>query len=589
MEKTPIQHRPFQRSGKLVIGKFYAYLLPTIMMNVALSLGIIIDGIIVGNFLGTEAFSAVNICAPIMFGFSAIYALFGVGGSTVMAHAKGRMDNDTANTVFTLSILGLIVISLILGGIGFIFSDNIAMLLSGGSKLYPLVKDYFTILIIGAPFLIVVPGTVYFIRTDSRPKLSANILILANVFNLIFDLIFINVFKMGIAGAALASVLGYVLGAGISLMYFMSKDRTLKFIKPLKKDLAQYGNILTTGLPTALYGATGFIKNLSINTIILSTVGADGVAMFAVCLNILAMSSIAIGGTAQTLVPVVGCTYGEKDYQGIRAIMKTALATVIALCLFLLIIFELFPIQVAGIFGISASQILTPLETAIRLFALSLPFFGINFLMMCYYQTIKRKVISSTITILDNLVFILPLIFIFQFLLGNEGIWLAFLVAELLTLGTTLVIVLWVRRKSAADLSPFLLLETLDAQILDLTIENNMFDASSVSEAFMAFGKEHNMDEKQRNRVGVIAEELTANIIRYGSSKQKRSYIDIRLIIIDSEIILRIRDDGIPFNPVKYIKSHPLKDTYGLSLVSKMAKDFEYTYVLNFNNIMVRI
>lgn len=87
MEKTHIQNTPFQRSGKLVVGKFYAYLLPTVMMNVALSLGVIVDGIIVGNFLGTEAFSAVNICAPITFAFYAIYALFGLGGSTVVAHS----------------------------------------------------------------------------------------------------------------------------------------------------------------------------------------------------------------------------------------------------------------------------------------------------------------------------------------------------------------------------------------------------------------------------------------------------------------------------------------------------------------------
>lgn len=190
----------FKRSGVLLRRRFFSYLLPTIMMNAALSLGIIVDGIIVGNLLGTAAFAAVNICAPITFLFSAVYALIGIGGSIVVAHCKGRMDHDGANLNFTLALAGLLVISVLFATVGTLLAAPIAVLLSGGSALEPLVKDFFAVLVLGAPVLITVPGLVYFIRTDSHPKLAANILIIANVVNLLLDLLFMGALTWVSAG-----------------------------------------------------------------------------------------------------------------------------------------------------------------------------------------------------------------------------------------------------------------------------------------------------------------------------------------------------------------------------------------------------
>lgn len=589
---TPAENiieKTFVRSGVLLQKKFYSYLVPTVIMNLALSLGVVVDGIIVGNILGTDAFSAVNICAPVLYFFSALYALFGVGGSTVAARMKGAMDNDSANKVFTLSIGGLILSSCLIGVLCFIFSDSISAVLSGKSRLQELVKTYFTVLSLGIPFLVTIPGAVYFIRTDSRPKLAANILILANALNLAFDLVFMGVFNMGIEGAGLATVLGYILGSFLGIKYFASNARTFKFVKINKSDLKRFSSILGTGIPSALAGATVFIKNFAINSILLKTLGPGGVAMFAVCLNTLAVSGIIIGGTAQTLVPVLGCTYGEKDYQGIRLIMKMAVLTVTGLCIFMVLLFFAFPGQIAWIFGIDAAHLMAPLTSAIRIFSLSLPFFGLNFVMICYFQTIDRKLFSSMIVILENLVFILPLMILMEKLVGEPGIWISFIVAEILTLGTVFLVSFMIRKKSGNTLSPILLLEKIDAKMLDVTIHFSIENATGISDEIIQFCKQNNISSERANRAGLIAEELTTNIIRFGKGRNSDNLIDIRLSIAGDDIVLRIRDDGIPFNPVEYIRKNGTEKSFGLNIVNQMAKKFDYTYALNFNNTAVSL
>ncbi|MDK2961360.1 MAG: hypothetical protein PWP20_486 [Eubacteriaceae bacterium] len=540
----------FKRSGILLKKKFFSYLFPTVMMNVALSLGMIVDGIIVGNLLGTEAFSAVNICAPLIYFFNAMYALHGVGGSTLVAHSKGKMDHALANRLYTLSLMGLLATSVLVALIGFFASGSIAHAISGGSVLEPLVYDYFRLQIMGAPLLVVVPGMVYFIRTDSRPQFAANILIIANVVNLCCDMIYMGVFNMGISGAALATLTGYLVGGLVSLHYFLSKSKTLHLVS-VKEDLFKnYKSILSTGVPSALFGITGFIKNFSVNTIVLATLGPNGVAMFGVCLNTLSLSSIVIGGTSQTVIPVVGCVYGEKDYKGIQTVIKTALKTVGGLCSVILLILLLFPAQIAALFGITDPDILVSINSAIRTFAFSLPFFGINFLMVSYFQTIKRRLFSSTITVMENIIILLPLMLLFENAFGEMGIWIA---------------------------------------ILDVTIHNKMDEAVGLSQVIIDFCLKNGLAKNKASHAGLIAEELATNIISYGFKDQAIHFMDIRLNILPESLILRIRDDGMPFNPVSYIEKEAVEESLGLELVKKMSDDFEYSYVLNFNNVMVEI
>jgi anti-sigma regulatory factor (Ser/Thr protein kinase) len=241
------------------------------------------------------------------------------------------------------------------------------------------------------------------------------------------------------------------------------------------------------------------------------------------------------------------------------------------------------------IFGIKGAGLMEPLKSAIRIFSLSLPFFGLNFVMICYFQTINRKLLSSVSIILENIVFILPLVILMEKFTGEKGIWISFILAEILTLGTVFIVSFIIRKKSSKNLSPFLLLEDIDAKIFDVTIDSSIENAAGISDEIIKFCIKNKISPKRANYAGLIAEELTANIVRFGKEKKTKSFIDIRLSISKNEIVLRIRDDGVPFNPVLYIKKQGAENSIGLNLVNKMAKKFDYTYALNFNNTAVLV
>ncbi len=462
----------YERNGKLIQSVFKKYFLPTIMMTMALSIGIIVDGIIVGNTLGSDALAAVNLVLPVTLCFSTIYALFGVGGSVLASIAKGMRDNRRADVSFTLSILMMFTFSIIFLVAGLVFLDQLARLLAGNSTFQPLVREYLSILIYGAPLLIVVPGIVYFVRADGRPSLASTVLLVANAVNLILDLVFILGFKMGIGGASLATVLGYAVGLLVLLGYFLSNERSLHFIYFRKEELKAVAKIAICGIPSAVGASLMFIKILSINAIVLARLGPSGMVAFSVCLSCLSFVSMFIAGTAQTMMPIVATLYGEKDHAGVRYTVIRALKVVMLSSTFLVLVFELFPGTVLYVFGIRGGAELIQGSQAIRIFALSLIGTGFSFLMMYYFQIIQRSLIATVITIVQGVAVVVPGAFLLSIFWGSIGIWIAFLLTEICTFVLILVITKVIAKRSDGSLEGLFLLTRSAAEqyLLDVTI-----------------------------------------------------------------------------------------------------------------------
>lgn len=582
----------YERNGQLVRRVFKKYFLPTIMMSMALSMGVIIDGIIVGNALGSDALAAVNLVLPVTLGFSMIYALFGIGGSVLASIAQGQRENHRADVLFTLSILLMLAVSLVFLLAGSAYLDKLVQLLAGSSSLQTLVGAFLGILIYGAPLLIVVPGITYFVRSDGRPHLASAVLIIANVVNLILDLIFILGFNMDIRGAALATVVGYAAGLLVLGVYFLDQGRNLHFSLINLKDLKITAKIVVCGIPSAVGSGLLFVKILCINAIVLLTLGPSGMVTFSVCLSCLSLVSMFIGGAAQTMMPIVGTLYGEKDQAGVRFTVNRALQVVMASCIFLVVIFELFPGAVLYLFGIrDAAEFQLGIQ-AIRIFALSLIGTGFSFLMMYYFQIIQRSVFSTAIAVVQGVAVVVPGAFLLSSRWGSFGIWISFLIAEICTFlliwGVTAVL----SKRSGGSLEGIFLLETSkEAEpLLDVTIANEKNEAVGLSEKVVQFCIRHKIDDKTARQVGLAVEEMAVNTIEHGYKKDKKTYIDISIRINEEEVIIGLRDDGLPFDPTMYQPEE--KNTYscsGIMLVKAIAKSVDYSRLIGLNSVIIKI
>lgn len=421
-----------KRNGRLTDRKFMEFFFPSVLMSASISLSIIIDATIVGNVLGSSELAAMNLIMPLTLCFSAISGMFGIGSATCISLFKGEMDSENANKSLMLSVMAWFVCSLIGICLGFFANDTIAKFLSGNSGLESLVSQYLTVYLLGSPFTFMMLIFPHIIRADGQPKLSSNILVVANVVNLCLDIVFMKYMNMGLAGGALATITGYGVGAVLCIIYIKSKNRTLKFTKLKASDFKLYADMFNMSVSSIFGQGLMFAKIWIFNMIVAKEGGQTGLTAFSVCSSCLAFVSMFIAGAAQTMMPMVGAFYGADDNTAIKFTVKRALKIVLGCCVVISVLFEIFPEFILKFYGVTEGEAVSVGILAVRLFSISLSGIGFSFLFMYYVQSSKRPTFSMQICALEGFVIIVPVCILFSKLFGENGIWISYTVNEIL-------------------------------------------------------------------------------------------------------------------------------------------------------------
>lgn len=603
----------FQRNGRLLYKRFAQYFVPTVLMSVALYMSMVIDGVIVGNMLGPEALAAVNLGAPLVTAYSVVFALFGMGGSVLAAFYKGKREHATANSVFTIALGCMALLSLLFIVLGTPLREELAVMLTGGHDvLKAQVLRFITPLVYGCPLLIMLPGIVYFIRTDGSPGLAAAALITANIVNLVGDILFIALMD-DIAGASIATVTGYAVGCGLLGVYFRSKRRGLRLAVP-QNPLPLTLSVIKSGAPAGLNMLFNLLKIFCINRMVIAIAGEAGMVAFSVCLSCWQLVSMFISGAAQTMMPMIGVLYGEGDITGIRFVFKRALTVLIASSLLLTALLECFPEELLRFFGISGQEFLDAGITAVRVFALSLVGMAFSALMLYYNQTIHRQGMATAIAAAEGVLVVVPVAWILSGFFGITGIWLAFVITEVLVACLIFCLTRKVCMRSHGRLTGLLMLPAPDPALaaLDVTITNQADEAVSLSGMVIDFCRDKGLDSVTATRLGLAVEEMAVNTARHGGGLPGKNFIDISVALTDEEARITFRDDGKPFNPVEYTEGSasspgPIAEEHtlteksltaekrkadfsspsGLGLIRGLAHSLDYAYTLGFNTTTV--
>lgn len=573
----------FERKQYLISKKFWQYLLPTILMAMSNSLAIVIDGMIVGNLLGARELAAVNLATPLSLMFSTIFAMIGVGGSNLMSFAKGSRNVERSNQIFSISVLLLFLGSIIFPVIGFFFVRQATSALSGQESLNVLVQSYIRVLLFGAPLIVLVSGFTFFIRSDGFPAYASKVLIISNVVNLTMDIVYIKVFGFGIAGAAYATLTGYSVGALLVLFFMLKINNQLHFAKIPANIFREIYSILSTGITSALGQIFIFIKIISINHIVLNTLGTVGMVAFSVCISCLSLVSLFIAGATQTMMPIVGVMLGEKDWRGIKFAVMPAFRFVLYSASLLIVVFLFFPKQILALYGVYEQEFLKTGTEALRFFAPSLLGVAFSFVMMYYNQVVNRKLLAISISVIQGLS-VIPIAFFLAKVFGGKGIWLSFSLAEILSAILIFSVSIYIRKAHKGKYETvFLFNKNRHHKELDLTIDGNSDAAVNVSKEITDFASNLGVSNKTSMFVGLAAEEMTMHIIN--NNNIGNSHIDIVAKIDSEEIILRFRDDGIALNPLAC--NDDLNTN--IYLLKKIAKQLDYVRVIGLNSTIVTL
>ena len=577
-----------RRNNRLLSAKLNKYIVPGIMMSLALQLGNIVDTIFVSNLIGVEAMSAVTMSLPVETIIQLTGYCLGIGGSIAAGNMLGKRDKESASKLFSATFLVTLVVGIIFSICAFPTAAPIARLLvPGGGILQNYTRDYIRISMLGAPVIGIGLLVVNYLGVENHPELASAYLILANVINLVLDYIFLRYTPLGVTGASLSTVLGFLFAMSIFVLYIRSDKRNIQFVRLKGKDFGIMKEALVAGVPMLVFMATNFIKALGLNTIIIHQTGEDGMAVFTVCDNVLLIVEMLTGGIIGVIPNVAGILYGEKDYMGIRVLCKKMLKYSYIVLAVIFVVIMAFTEQITILFGSGGGELGRQMVYALRIFALCVIPYLWNKFIISYYESIEETAIASFVTFLENAVVILPAtyvgIYIFKQIYGTgiDGIAAGFVATEIIT-----VIAGWIFRKIKHKNSTFYIVPDKNPGVnLDFSIKSTMEEAQIVNRRILEFCKEKGVSANKANLAAVCAEEMTVNIIQYGG--RTSNWIDINLCLEDDLCRLRIRDNGVNFNPLEYSHDYEDFDIHGIELVKKISKSMDYIRAIDMNNTII--
>ena len=580
------------RNDYLIKRKFNSYLVPGILMAIAMQLGNIVDSILVSMFIDIDGLTAISLSMPAlcfmqMFGF-----VIGVGGAITISVKLGKRQMDEASGIFSVCVVAVAGVSLLFTALSFFITHPLTMLLASTAELQALLEPYLFIFICFIPSLNICLVLANIMTVDNNPKLGSASFIVANAVNLILDYIFLRYTDMGMTGAALSSIIGF--GAGILLVipYIFSKKRMLRF--SLREGIKQIGSIaevVKNGMPQASYFIMTILKYYILNAFIQKTLGADNMAIYAVCINSVNIVRLCIEGIIGVVQTIGGVLYGEKDYFGIRRLVRRTVIFCCAAVAALMAVFLIYPQLILTIFSFNKPELYDIALLCVRLFSFSFGFYAANRVVQVYYQTTLNTRLSTINTTLDGFVFLVPISMIFIGTIGVIGVSVATIVTEAMSFFGVCLYRIIQQKRGKLPQKGFLMIPETDGEcLLDLTVGSTDEQAVEVSKQLLECCEKHNIPSEKSTVISVAAEELTANIARYGYKGNKPSYIDIRLSKVEDKLILRVRDDGVSFNPTEYSSEESNEFRLGgIELIRSVADKMSYTRVLNMNNTVIEV
>lgn len=397
---------------------------PAIIGMVVNALYNIVDRIFIGNAadLGANGLAGITIGFPIMILQLSIGILFGVGGATLFSIRLGERNVKGATKALNTAFIMLIASGAIFMLIGTLFLKPILVLFGASETVLPYSVAYMRIIFLGSIFQILGLGLNNFLRADGQPKLAMLTMFFGAGTNIILDPIFIYVFKMGMAGAAWATIISQLLSMCWTLIYFLNRKNTHHIrLDELSLDWHEVLRIMSLGLPNFLTQIGSSLLNLILNKSLLMYGGDIAVSGMGIVNSITTFLVMPVIGINQGVQPIVSFNYGAKQYSRIITAEKYAMtaATIITTSGWLLTRF--FPEFIIGVFN-KDPELMAFTKPALFAWLMFLPVVGFQILGANFFQAIGSPKKALFLTLTRQLIFLIPAIIIFARIWGLSGI-----------------------------------------------------------------------------------------------------------------------------------------------------------------------
>jgi putative MATE family efflux protein len=433
-------NRILRMGTKKMLPLIISFSLPSIISMTAMALYNVVDTIFVGR-LGTEAIAGLTLIMPLQMFVLAFGLLIGVGAMSYISRSLGALENERASHIFSSIVFFGLIISALITLLGITQLKPLLDIIGRNSRAIPQAYDYGFVIVFAIPFMIFNLILSQCARAEGNPNIAMNSQLTGTVLNIVLDPIFIFTLKMGIKGAALATVIANFIALLILLIYFAGSKSHLKFklkqIIPTREILQEVGK---AGIPSfTRHIAASFV--IALTNTLLAGYGAYALAIMGINNRLIMLFFMPIIGTGQGFMPIAGFNYGAGNLPRVKDAFWTTIKLVSAICILGWIIIQVFPGFFVKIFS-NDPQVIRQGISSLRIINVFLPLVGFQIIGAVFYQAIGKGLAGFILSIARQVLVFLPLVLIFKILFGLNGIFLTFPAADL---GASLVTALWLR------------------------------------------------------------------------------------------------------------------------------------------------
>lgn len=557
----------------------------------------IVSSYFASNYVGTHAMSAVGLYGPVTMLFSAVSTLLSGGSAILVGKYMGKNDQDRVQKVFSVNLL-------LSAGIACLFTVLLLLLglldltgfLTQDALVRPLLNTYLIGQAIGVLPMILGNQLPVYLSLEDRPNLTLVASLVYIGINIVLNFLFVQVLHLEAFGLALASSLGMWIFLGVQASHFLSRKTKLHF--RLKHVSWQEGKeIIQVGFPGAAASGYQTIRGIVVNKLLEAAVGTVAISAFAAANNLLGIFWAVPAGMLAVSRLMISIAVGEEDRQTLVDVTRNMFRRFVPIMLGICAVIILCAEPLTSLFFRDPSDPVYEMTVwGLRLLPLCMPLAIICTHFTCFSQTVGQKGLVHTVALLDGVICVTVLSALLVWPMGVNGVYLANVLNGVICV---LVFACYAWRKhhrfprSAGD---WLVLPEgfgagPDARI-DISVRN-MDEVLTVSKEVIAFCERRGIDGRRAYMAGLCLEEMAGNIVAHGFTKDRKDHrIDLRVVHKDENLILRIRDDCVSFDPRSRIEKANGAGRFrniGIKMAYKAARNVEYQSILGLNVLTLKL
>lgn len=413
------------------------FALPTIFAQVFMSIYSMVDGLFVSNLVSTDALGAVNIVYPVMLVILAVGAMLSQGGRALVSAQLGAGRQQEARENFSLLVAVAFVASALLSVAGLVFLDPLLGILGANNELLQLCREYAIPLLIIIPFAMLSFITSAFLIAEGRPGLGSALTVLGGLINVALDYVFIALLHWGVAGAALATGIGYTVPALIGMVFFAANRKGhIFFVRP-KMRFEALRKMSTNGISEMIMMLSGSVSTVVMNNVMIRLAGADGVAAISIILYAISILSAVYYGYDYGVSPLASYNFGKREYDRLKSYYRINMRITALMGAVMCVVCIGAADMLVGVFVRPGVPVYDLATTGLRIVAACFLFMGFNDFASSFFTALNDGKTSGIIAFMRTFVITIIFLLLFPALFGLMGLWFAMPAAELASLAVS--------------------------------------------------------------------------------------------------------------------------------------------------------